>query len=208
MFGRLLPREGRFFDLFNESVDLIVQAAEQFQVMLGDLEHSDSHSRAIKELEHKADSVTHRTVELLHKTFITPLDRDEIHTLITRLDDILDFLDAASARIHLYGLRQVPPETAELAKICVKATHSVRTAVKGLDDLKDTAAINTLCVEINRLENDADHVLRSATARLFQQENDVKRLIMFKEILELLETVTDRCEDVADVVQGITLENS
>jgi uncharacterized protein len=208
MFGRLLPREGRFFDLFNESVDLIAKAAEEFQLMLGDLAHSDSHSRAIKALEHQADNVTHKTVELLHMTFITPLDRDEIHTLITRLDDILDFLDAAAARIHLYKLREVPPEALQLAAICVKSTHAVRTAVKGLDDLKDIAAINQLCVEINRLENDADHVLRSATARLFEHENDVKRLIMYKEILELLETVTDRCEDVANVVQGITLENS
>jgi len=207
MFGSFLPREGRFFDLFREASELIVLGSTEFKSMLQDLAHAESRSRNIKDIEHRCDKVTHQTVELLHTTFITPMDRDEIHTLISRLDDILDYIEAASTRVFLYDIKAATPEMVELANICCTSAEKVRDAIRRLDNLKDPAEIRALCVEINRLENDADHVLRSGMAKLFREENDVKQLIKLKEIYELLETVTDRCEDVANVIESIVLEN-
>src|SRR3989338_4321096 len=118
MVKRFFPRQGKFFDLFRQLADLIVEGAGQFRNMLDDLQHLESHSRTIKDTEHKADEVTHKTVELLHKTFITPLDREDIHLLISRMDDIMDYIEAASARMYLYNITVAPPEFIELADIC------------------------------------------------------------------------------------------
>lgn len=206
MFRRLIPREEKFFDLFREISEQIVHGATQFQDMLADLSHAESFARSIKDTEHKADSITHRTVELLHTTFITPLDREDIHQLIKSLDDILDFIEAASQRIWLYGMTNATPEAKRLAEICTDSTKHIRSAVNHLDNLKHPDEVVRLCVEINRLENEADHVLRAAMAKLFKEEQDVRELIKLKEIYELLETVTDRCEDVANIIEGIVLE--
>lgn len=206
MFGRLVPREEKFFDLFRKMGDLLVAGSTEFRDMLGDLENLESRARAIKRIEHDADEVTHKTVELLHTTFITPLDREDIHQLISRMDDILDFIEAASERFHLYEIKVATPETRKLADICLRAAEDVRKAVAGLDNMKNTKEVIAACVEVNRLENEADHVLRAAMAKLFREEQDVRQLIKMKEIYELLETVTDRCEDVANVVEGIVLE--
>ncbi len=208
MFGQFLPREGKFFDLFGESADLSVEAAEKLLQMLSDFPHIESRARGIKDIEHKADEVTHQAIELLHKTFITPLDREDIHKLITEMDNIVDFLDAASQRIFLYGINQTTPELNGLAKVCVQSVGYVRKAVKGLSNLKNPAEIRKNCVEINRLENEADHILRSAVAKLFREEADIRLLIKLKEIYELLEVVTDRCEDVANIIEGIVLDYS
>jgi uncharacterized protein len=206
MIGRLLPREGRFFDLFNESADLIIQGAREFRAMLDDLEHAQARSKNIKDIEHKADEITHRTVELLHKTFITPLDREDIHLLITRMDDILDFIEAAAQRTQLYDLKTVTQETKDLADVCIQAAEHVCQAVRQLKDLKNPEEIVKYCVEINRLENSGDQILRIGMAKLFREEPDIRQLIKLKEIYELLETVTDRCEDVANIIEGIVLE--
>ena len=206
MFGRLLPREGRFFDLFKESADQIVLAAIEFRAMMDDMAHVESRSRKIKAHEKKADEITHRTVELLHTTFITPLDREDIHQLISGMDDILDYIEAASERIYLYGITHPTPECKELADICVASSEAVKRAVQSLDNLKHPEIILQSCVDINRLENDADHILRVAMAKLFREEADVRQLIKLKEIYEILETVTDRCEDVANIIEGIVLE--
>ena len=208
MFKKFLPTEGRFFDLFNASADLIVKGAEEFRAMLGVLEHLELRARAIKRIEHDADTVTHDTVALLHKTFITPLDREDIHELISRMDDILDYIEAASERLYLYNLKSLPPEAIQLADISVKAAKIIKLIVVELEDLKNQKDIIGHCVEINRLENEADHVLRSGLAKLFRDEPDTRQLIMLKEVYELLETVTDRCEDVANIIEGIVLEYS
>jgi predicted phosphate transport protein (TIGR00153 family) len=206
MFGFLKPREGRFFDLFQESSTLAVQASEEFVKMLDDLSHSESRSKAIKDIEHKADDVTHETIELLHKVFITPLDREDIHQLIKHLDDIVDFIDAAAQRVFLYGITKITPEAKSLAKVCVLSAEHVRSAVKGLANIQHPDDIMKECVEINRLENEADQLLRIGVAKLFREETDTKELIKLKEVYELLETVTDRCEDVANIIEGIVLE--
>jgi hypothetical protein len=163
-------------------------------------------SRNIKAIEHKADEITHRVIEMLHKTFITPLDREDIHLLITRMDDIIDYLEAASARMFLYDIRNLTPEARQLGDICVQSAEAVKRAVSELDNMENSARILEACVEINRLENDADTALRTGMAKLFREETDTRQLIKLKEIYELLETVTDRCEDVANIIEGIVLE--
>jgi predicted phosphate transport protein (TIGR00153 family) len=215
VFGGLIPRDGRFFELFRESADQIVLGAQEFRSLLADMNTAgknapmnsvESRSRNIKAIEHKADEITHRTIEMLHKTFITPIDREDIHQLITRMDDILDYLEAASQRMYLYNIQSVTPEARDLSEICVASAEAVRRAVMALDNLENSKSILEACVEINRLENDADQALRTGMAKLFREEPDTRNLIKMKEIYELLETVTDRCEDVANIVEGIVLE--
>lgn len=206
MFGSFIPREDKFFVLFKQAGDLLVEGAKEFKEMLADIPNAERHARNIKDAEHRCDDVTHKTVELLHKTFITPLDREDIHLLITRMDDILDFLEAASDRVFLYKIKTSSPEAIALADICFRSAEWVRKAVEHLDNLKNPAEILKCCIEINRLENEADRVLRSAMAKLFDEEPDTRQLIKLKELYELLETVTDRCEDVANIVEGIVLE--
>lgn len=206
MFGSLKPRENRFFELFGEISALTVAAAEEFQLMISDLPHSESHGKKIKDIEHQADEVAHRTIDLLHTVFITPLDRDDIHQLIKKLDDIVDFIDAAAQRIYLYGVVKLTGDAEGLARVCVESAKKIQSAVSGLNNLKAHEAIIKDCVEINRLENEGDQLLRAAVAKLFREETDTRQLIKLKEIYELLETVTDRCEDVANIIEGIVLE--
>lgn len=206
MFGSLIPREDKFFDLFRASAEQIVRGANEFRAMLSDLSHAESHARTIKDIEHRCDGITHQTIELLHRTFITPMDRDDIYKLISTMDDVMDFLEAASQRLHLYDIREAPPEAKRLAEICVDSCELMRAAVDKLDNLKDPDEIIKICVEINRLENEADHTLRTAIAKLFREEPDTRQLIKLKEVYEFLETVTDRCEDVANVIEGMVLE--
>ena len=208
MLGSIIPREGKFFVLFNRLSDLLVQGALEFRELLNDLEHSAVRSKNIKDIEHLADDVTHETVDLLHKTFITPLDRADIHLLITRMDDIIDFIDGASQRVALYDIKKVPPHSVELADICVKSAQHIKSAVTGLEKIKNPAEIVKHCVEVNRLENEADYTLRLAMVQLFKEEKDAIQVIKIKEIYELLDTVTDRCEDVANIVEGIVVEYS
>jgi uncharacterized protein len=206
MFGSFLPIEGRFFDLFKQSADLLVEAAHEYRAMLSDLKNIEIRSRRIESLEQRADEVTHATIELLHKTFITPLDRQDIHLLISEMDDIVDLIEASAQRMFLYGISVSTPETDQLADICVRSAEFLRSAIGGLENLKNSPQILKDCIEINRLENEADFVLRSAMAKLFHDEPDTRHLIKMKELYELLETVTDRCEDVANTIEGIVLE--
>lgn len=205
MLGRLFPKEFDFFRLFNDSAALISEAGHEFKKMLA-ADDGNLHSRRITDLESKADSITHETMVLLHKTFITPIERQDIHDLIKRLDDIMDFMDAAAQRVIMYEIGKIPEDLKRLAHVNAECADLVKDAIAGLSNLKNADGIKKVCIEINRLENDADVILRSAVAKLFKEENDVKRLIKLKEIYELMETVSDRCEDVANVVESIVLE--
>jgi predicted phosphate transport protein (TIGR00153 family) len=208
MFARLMPHEGRFFDYFSQHADLILEGAAELKSMMDDLGQAERHAHNIKAIETKADTVTYQTIQLLHQTFITPIDRDEIHQLITRMDDILDLMEDVSQSVFLYDIRKIPDEAKRLAEICVACAEKVKVAVKLLDNMKNAEAIMKLCGEIDRLESDADQVLRTALAKLFRHEPDTRELIKLKEIHEHLEAVTDRCEDVANIIQGIVIENS
>ena len=205
---RLLPREGRFFDFFNQHAELAVQAATELHGLMGDLSALERRSRAIEKSEKLADQITHQTVQLLHQTFITPLDRDEIHQLINALDDILDLMEDIAQCLFLYDVRAVTSEAQKLAEICVTCTMKVREAVAKLETLEHGDAILRLCGDIDRLETEADHVFRAALAKLFREEPDAREIIKLKEVYQLLEAVTDKCEDVANILEGIVLENA
>ncbi len=208
MFGRFMPQEGRFFEYFNEHAEQIVAGSRELAVMMTSFDNLDRRAYSIETIEKKADRITHQTVELLHKTFITPLDRDAIHTLITTMDDILDLIEDVAHSIFLYDIKSVTPEAHKLAEICVTSAEKVQAAVKLLPKTENAAAIMLLCEEIDRLESDADHIMRAAMAKLFREEPDVLNIIKLKEIYELLETVTDKCEDVANILEGIVVENA
>jgi predicted phosphate transport protein (TIGR00153 family) len=208
MFARLMPHEGRFFDYFSEHASLILEGAIELQAMMGNMSELEARAHNIKTIETKADAVTHRTIQLLHHTFITPLDRDDIHQLITCMDDILDLMEDVSQCMFLYDLREVSEEAKRLAEICVACAEKVRTAVSMLDNMANSEAILKVCGEIDRLESDADQVLRSGLVKLFRDEPDTRELIKMKEVYEFMETVTDRCEDVANIVEGIVIENA
>ncbi|ABR90194.1 putative pit accessory protein [compost metagenome] len=208
MFGRLLPKEGKFFDLFNEHAEFCVKGAREMVALMTNFDDLEIRVHAIEGIEKQADKVTHATLDALHKTFITPLDRDDIHQLITRMDDILDLLEDAAQTISLYDIKAITPEAKRLAELCLACTEKVKAAVGLLHNMDNSREILSICQEIDRLESDADHVMRAAMSKLFREEPDVRNLIKLKAIYELLETVTDRCEDVANIIEGIIVENA
>ncbi len=208
MFGRFMPQEGRFFEFFNEHAQQIVNGSRELLALMSHFDNLDRRAYSIETIEKTADKITHQTVELLHKTFITPLDRDDIHTLITTMDDILDLIEDVAHSIFLYDIKAVTPEAHKLAEICVSCSEKVQAAVKLLPKTENASDILMLCEEIDKLESDADHVMRAAMAKLFREEPNVLNIIKMKEIYELLETVTDKCEDVANILEGIVVENA
>ena len=209
MFGRLLPKEGRFFDLFNAHAAQVVRAAAELSALMHDYAQLEERARIIDEAEHAADRITAETIRLLHQTFITPLDRDHIHQLINGLDDICDLVQDTAQTLSLYDIKKITPETERLADISARCCERVKDVVALLGD-KDGRfeAILKTCEEIDRLESDADRVMRGAVSRLFREEQDVREIIKMKAIYELLEAITDRCLDVANLAEGISLENS
>jgi len=208
MFGRLLPRETSFFDFFERHAAKTVEGVKEFLALAsGELEVISAAKR-IKEIEHETDVITHHCVEALHKTFITPIDRDDIHRLITRMDDIMDYVEAASERIALYEITVMTPESKAMAAVLLRATEEVQRALTGLRTRGNGEAIIRSCIEINRMENEADDILRATVAKLFREERDPITIIKWKEIYENLENATDRCEDVANIIEGVVLEHA
>ncbi len=214
LFGKLLPREGNFFEMFNQHADRIVEAARAFSQLVAN--YNDPHlreqyNRDVDNAERAADRVTHDVNRMIHQTFITPIDRDQIHTLINTMDDVADLIQDSAETMALYDVRQVNEEITRLTDLSVKCCERVKEAVAFLSKLSDhdtaVAALKT-CEEIDKLESDADRVMRSAMSKLFREETDVRELIKLKAIYELLETITDKCEDVANVIEGILLEHS
>ena len=208
MLSRLMPREGRFFDHFNAHAERIVEGSRELAGMMENFNDLEGYTQRIDTAERAADKITHETIAMLHRTFITPFDREHIHQLITRMDDILDLIQDVAESVNLYDLRRITPEAKQLAGICQMSCERVGSVVKLLTNVKRTEAIFKLCEEIDRLESDADRVLRSALSKLFREENDLKQVIKMRVIYDLLESITDRCEDVANIVEGIVLENS
>jgi predicted phosphate transport protein (TIGR00153 family) len=209
MFGRLLPKEGRFFDLFNAHGVQIVRAASALSALMHNYEEREQQARLIDDAEHAADRITAETIRLLHKTFITPIDRDHIHGLVNAMDDICDLIQDTAETLSLYDIRSVTLECQRLADIALKCCERVKDVVELVGNPKmGFEAILKTCEEIDRLESDADRVMRAAISRLFREEPDVRELIKMKAIYELLEAITDRCLDVANLSEGISLENS
>jgi uncharacterized protein len=208
MIRRFLSRsDTNFFELFDRHAALTVQGCKEFLSLVSTGANVLAKASRIKEIEHEADAITHQCQEALHRTFITPLERDDIHRLASRLDDVIDLLDSAAERIALYRLTQMTPEVRDLADVLVRAACTVEIAVHGLNDMRNADAIRSSAAEISRLEKEADSILRAAVARLFSEEQDTRTLIKWKEIYESLEEATDRCEDVANILEGIVLEH-
>ena len=211
MFGRLMPREGRFFDLFNRHADEIVAGSEtlaQLMRQYGDVASRRIHIDRIDLVEKNADRITHETVALLHKTFVTPFDRDYIHKLISNMDDILDLIQDVAESAMLYDLQRITPEAQQLSELNEMCCKRVQMAVRMLPSMDNAEAILKLCREIDQLESDADRVMRAGMTKLFRDESDVRQLIKLKQIYELLEAVSDKCEDVANLLEGVVLENA
>ena len=208
MLRRLLPREEDFFALFERHAALTVEGAVQFRRLVeGTGGNIHAIAARIKELEHETDVITHACVEKLHKVFLTPFDRDDIHRLISLMDDFMDLIESASERIALYDVTVMTPQVQELADVLVKSTRALATAVAGLRDLKRPQAILDACIEVNRLENECDEILRESVGALFREEQDVRQLIKHKNIYEYLEYATDKCQDVANVIESVIVEN-
>ena len=205
MFERLMPREVAFFDYFDRLADKILEGC---QALVELLEDGDLVARAkrIKAIEHEGDIITHQCIEMLHKTFITPIDRDDIHRLITRMDDILDLAESVAERMSIYEVGTPTEEANQLARVLVFGVERVGKAVRGLRDMRNAPQVLAECIEINRIENEADTLLRNAVAKLFRTEKDPLSVMKWKELYEGLEEATDRCEDVANLVEGIVLE--
>ena len=202
---RLIPREERFFDDFQALADQIRAGAVLLEQMLAPDHPIWDKAEEIKEVEHRCDSLTHAIIERLNRTFVTPLDREDIHALARSLDDVMDAIDAAASRIRLYRLSKVRFGARELAKIITASSAEVRMAMQTLEQKKGVVVDHA--IEINRLENEADRMHQDAILRLFDEERDPIVVMKWKEALDFLEEATDRCEDVANVIESIVVKH-
>jgi uncharacterized protein len=200
----LIPREVRFFDYFERQSELIVSAAGLLHEMVHNFADARAKVHAIKEIEHQGDSVTHEIVRRLNTTFITPMDREDIHALASRLDDVLDFIDAAADRLVVFRIKEPTSACRAMSEVILSTAHATDRTIRCLR--KMDPGFHEHAVEVNRLENAADTLLRDSLAAMFEEVLDPIEVIKWKEIYETMETVTDRCEDVANVIEGIILK--
>jgi predicted phosphate transport protein (TIGR00153 family) len=205
MAFRLIPREERFFDDFVQLAEQIRRGAALLEEMLAPVHPIWDKADEIKEVEHKCDHITHQIIQRLHRTFVTPLDREDIHTLARTLDDVMDAIDASAAVVRLYQIEVVRPDARELARLVAISTEQV---VKAMKALERRTGVTETAVEINRLENESDRVHQSAVKRLFEEEHDPIVIMKWKEILDFLEVASDRCEDVANVLEGVVVKHA
>ena len=210
LLSMLMPQERKFFALFNQHASLVVQGAAALVEMLdgyADGARRDEFVAKIQKIEHNADEVTHETVALMHNTFVTPFDRDQINKLIQRMDDILDLIQDTAESLTLYDVHTLTAEVRHLANLMQLSCQKVHDAVIQLSSMDNGQAILRICQEIDGLESAADRVMRSAISRLFREEKDVRQLVKLKAVYELIELATDKCLDVALVIEGVVLEN-
>jgi len=204
-----MPREGRFFDYFNAHAEQVALASEQLvALMSAGIEGMPAIVATIDEIETRADKITHDTVALLHTTFITPFDRDAIHSLINNLDDIVDSIQDVAEGISLYNIRRITPDAVQMAELTQSCAVRVKQIVSLLDSMEHASDILRTCREIEQLESDVDRVMRSALSHVFRDEREPLQVIKMKAIYEGLEKISDCCEDVSKIVEGIVLENA
>ena len=209
MFRRLLPKETNFFEFFEQHSKLSIEACAELDAIASNPAELSRRSERIKALEHGADNITHKCIDALHRTFITPIDRADIHRLIRRLDDIIDSVDSAASRMMLYEMADMRPELKQFTEVLVKASTEIDAAVLRLRHLgKNGESINKHCQTVYEAEKEGDQILKAALARLFKEERESVVLIKWKEVFERLEKATDRCEEVANIIEGIVIEAS
>jgi uncharacterized protein len=201
----LIPRESKFFEMFAELSRNITEGARLLQDILQHSREADSRVQQLQEIEHRADDITHSIITKLNQSFITPFDREDIHRLASSLDDVLDFVNAAAVRLNMYRIVDPPPASAELAGLIVQQSEEL---ARGVSLLQNNQNVLAHCVEVNRLENEADRVSRKAIAELFEREKDPIQLIKIKELYEVLENATDKAEDAANVLEGVALKSA
>jgi len=202
---RVIPKDTSFFKMFAAMSDNLIAGARALVELFADYRDVESRIDSIRRIEREGDELTHAILTKLNQTFITPFDREDIHQLASKLDDVLDFINAAGARTVMYRIADPPPAAGELAKIILKQSQELQQAVSLLQKNGD---ILGHLVEINRLENEADLVSQQAIAKLFEYEKDPINLIKVKELLEFLERATDKAEDVANVLETVVLKNT
>jgi predicted phosphate transport protein (TIGR00153 family) len=208
MLEKLMPKSDEFFDDFDAQAAATVRGAKLLLELFENFTDVERKVAAIKEVEHEGDNIAHRAFERLHRQFITPFDRAEIHRLLGRIDDVLDLTDATAERLLLYEVGPVPQAAKDLARVLVPATEALQEAVRLMRKIKNPAQILASCRQIKTYESDADALGRAAIAALFKSGADPLSIIKWKEIYDLMETATDRCEDVANVIEGVVLEHA
>jgi uncharacterized protein len=205
---RLFPKEENFFNFFEELADKIEEGGKFFLEMTKNRDYSAAKVSRLKEIEHEADVITHKTYERMHKTFLTPIDREDIYALVNKMDSIMDVIEATAIRIHMYNVKKPDDEIIKQAEILFQAITKIKEIIYGLRNMKNSKMILDGCVEINTLENAGDVVLRSIITELFIKEKDAIELIKWKEIFERIEEAIDVCEDVSNTVEGIVLKHA
>ncbi len=203
---RLIPREEKFFEFFEQAAANILEGAKVL-VQMTDERGADFQERwkRLEEIEHVGDKITHQIIRKLNQTLITPIDREDIHSLAVALDDVMDLIEASASRMSLYKIKQPTEEARKLAQVILKSAEEIVGAVSNIERMDDVMGH---CIEINRLENMADDISREAIAGLFDKGHDPMDVIKWKEIYETMETTTDRCEDVANIVESVALKST
>jgi predicted phosphate transport protein (TIGR00153 family) len=205
---KFLPSQVNFLEYFERAADNVLAGAQAFKAMIADYTDLDAKVARIKEIENDGDRVTHDTLEALNKTFITPIDREDIHAIISKLDDILDLIDAAAHRLIGYRIKSPTPDLVLISDQLIKPIEIIKSALLLLDNMRHHTRIIDLCREVHRLEHEADVLHHNAITRLFDEEKDPIQILKLKEIYENLEEATDCCEDVVDVIESVILKNS
>jgi uncharacterized protein len=207
MLKNFLPKEYGFYDFFEKHARLTTEVCQQLRELTASSRNIHEHVTRIHELEHEADKVTHECVEALHRTFITPFERTDILQLIKKLDDIIDFIDEAASDIDLYGITEVRSEALEMANVLAASMVEISSSLVGMRTLKNLEKIKAHCIAIHDLESRGDAILRSALIRLFREDQPIL-IIKWKEIFERLEKAVDRCENAANIIEGIAISSS
>ena len=202
---RIIPREAKFFEMFAEMASNLTEGAILLRDLLQHYNNVETRIQKLTDIEHRGDELTHAVITKLNQTFITPFDREDIHKLATQLDDVLDYVNSAGERLVTYKVVSSPPDAARLADVIVRQCQQLEKAVSVLEK---SQGVLDYCVEINRLENEADDIARAAIGKLFETERDPINLIKAKEIYEMLETATDKAEDAANVLETVVLKSA
>lgn len=205
---RFLPTEEDFFELFDEIAQLMVDSAVCLCELMANYDEAEEKGRALREMEKQVDRVNEEINRRLIVSFVTPFDREDIHELAGRMDDVLDYIEASADRMKLYGVDKPREEAAELAALLVDGTKLIQQAITALRHMRDIQTVLDPCIEINKIENQGDAVQRKALKRLFAEETRPLEIAKWQEIFDRLEIATDRCEDVANVLESIVVKNA
>jgi predicted phosphate transport protein (TIGR00153 family) len=204
----LIPKDEKFFDLLEEASDNVIHSASVFRDMVATWQQSNEKAKEIRELEHAGDRMTHEIFNRLNRTFITPIDREDIHALASELDDVVDIIQSTTDRMLLYRIDSTSASLVNMANVLLQSAEVIGKAVKSLRDLTHSRRTLDFCIEANRLENEGDVFLKTAIGELFANQNNVLEIIKWKEIYEATEFAIDKCEDIANTIEGIIVKNA